>query len=101
MLAVLLDIYFMEEKAEEGSREKFEVKFLVLGEIVDSGIGLSYRPAGLHRLAGRYNNPMPVSTLSPNQGLRIWLLFVERAPLFPTQEMARERMKVKTSSMIT
>jgi hypothetical protein len=24
------------------------------GDKVDSGIGLSYRPAGLHRLAGRY-----------------------------------------------
>jgi hypothetical protein len=27
---------------------------------------LSYRPAGLHRLEGRYDNPMPDSTLSPN-----------------------------------
>jgi hypothetical protein len=40
------------------------VKFLVLDwrDIVDSGIGL---PAGLHRLAGRYYNAMPESTISP------------------------------------
>ena len=37
---------------------------------VDYGIELSYRPvAGLHRLAGRYDNPMTESTLSPIQGL--------------------------------
>ncbi len=50
-------------------------KFLVhdWGDIVDSGIGLSYRPARLHRLAGRYDNPMSESTISPSQGLRIWL----------------------------
>ncbi len=49
-------------------------KFLVpdWGNIVDSGIGLFYRPARLHSLAGRYNNPMPKSSLSPSQGLRIW-----------------------------
>ncbi len=29
---------------------------------VDSGIGLSYWPARLHRLAGWYYNPMPEST---------------------------------------
>jgi hypothetical protein len=34
---------------------------------------LSYRPARLHRLAGRYDNPLPKWTLSPSQGLRIWL----------------------------
>jgi hypothetical protein len=38
--------------------------------------GLSYRPARLHRLAGRYDNPMPESSISPipSQGLRLWLL---------------------------
>jgi hypothetical protein len=43
-------------------------KFIVpvLGDIVDSGIGLSYRPASLcNPLAGRYNNPMPELILSP------------------------------------
>jgi hypothetical protein len=37
-----------------------------LGDIVGSGIGLSYQPARLrpHRPAGRYNNPMPESTIS-------------------------------------
>ncbi len=46
-------------------------KFIVpdWGDKVDSGIGLSYRPAGLHRLTGRYDYPMPESTISPIQGL--------------------------------
>jgi hypothetical protein len=46
-------------------------KFLVpdWGEIVDSGIGLSYRQARLHVLAGRYDN----LTIFPSKGLRIWL----------------------------
>jgi hypothetical protein len=40
-----------------------------------SGIGLSYRPAGLNRLAGRYDNPKSESTISSSPGLRIWPLF--------------------------
>jgi hypothetical protein len=45
-------------------------KFVVTrkGNIVDSGIGLSYRPASLCSLAGRYVNPMPESTLSHQSG---------------------------------
>ncbi len=39
------------------------------GDKVNSGIRLSYLPAMLHRLAGRYDNPMPESTISPSQGL--------------------------------
>ncbi len=35
------------------------------GDKVDYGIGLSYWPASLCSLAGRYENPMPQSTLSP------------------------------------
>jgi hypothetical protein len=35
---------------------------------VNSGIGLSYRPARLHGLRGRYNNPMPELTLYLSQG---------------------------------
>ncbi len=35
------------------------------GDRFDSGIGLSYRPARLHRLTGRYDNPIPASTLYP------------------------------------
>jgi hypothetical protein len=35
---------------------------------VDSGIGLSYRPASLCSLAGRCDNPMSESTLSPQSG---------------------------------
>ncbi len=42
-----------------------------LGDIIDSGMGLSYRPASLCSLAGRYDNPMSESTISPSQGLRI------------------------------
>ncbi len=44
-----------------------------LGDKVVSGIGLSYRPARLPRLAGRYDNPLPDSTISLIQGLWIWL----------------------------
>ncbi len=33
-------------------------------DIVDSGIGLLYRPASLRSLADQYDNPMPESTLS-------------------------------------
>ncbi len=42
-------------------------KFLVpdWGEIVDSGIRLSFRPARLHRQAGWCDHPMPESTISP------------------------------------
>ncbi len=46
--------------------------------IVDYSKELSYRPASLCSLAGWYNNPnnpMPESTISPSQGLRIWLCF--------------------------
>ncbi len=53
------------------------------GDIVDSGIRLSYHtgPPGYIWLAGRYDNPMPESTKStmsiyPRQGLRIWLLIL-------------------------
>jgi hypothetical protein len=44
-------------------------KFIVpdWGDKVDSGIGLSYGAAKLHRLAGRYDNPLPESTIiNPN-----------------------------------
>jgi hypothetical protein len=37
-------------------------------DTVNFGIGLLYRPARLHGLAGWYDNPMPESTLSPSQG---------------------------------
>ncbi len=39
-----------------------------MGGKVDPDIGLSYRSARLHWLAGRYDNPMPEITLSPSQG---------------------------------
>jgi hypothetical protein len=41
------------------------------GYIVDSAIGLSYQPAGLHRLEGRYDNAMPESTISPQSRTKI------------------------------
>jgi hypothetical protein len=42
---------------------------LCLGDKVDSGIGLPYRPASPCSLAGRwYDNPMPKLTLSPLSG---------------------------------
>jgi hypothetical protein len=43
-------------------------KFIVpdWGDKAGSGVRLSsYRPARLHRLTGRYDNPMPESTISP------------------------------------
>ncbi len=36
---------------------------------VKSDIGLSYRAPRLYRLAGRYDNPISESTISPGQGL--------------------------------
>jgi len=48
------------------------------GDIDDSGIGLSYRSVRLDRLAGRCDNPMQESTISPSQGLRIWLQLGEK-----------------------
>ncbi len=42
---------------------------LDLGDKFNSGIGQSYWPVRLHRLAGRCDNPMPESTISPSQGL--------------------------------
>jgi hypothetical protein len=60
-----------------------------LGDIVDSDIRLSYWPASL---CCRYDN-MPEPTISPSQGLRIWLQLIHfctyfrqwfcHAPLFP------------------
>jgi hypothetical protein len=47
---------------------------LVAQFLVDSGIVLLYRPTSLCILAGRYDNPMPESSISPRQGLKIWLL---------------------------
>jgi hypothetical protein len=38
------------------------------GDEVNSGIGLLYRPDRLRALAGRYDNPMPELTLSPQSG---------------------------------
>ncbi len=45
-----------------------KIHSLWMGDIVDSGIGLLYRPASLFSLGGRYDNPMPESTLSPQSG---------------------------------
>ncbi len=39
------------------------------GDKVDSDIGLSYWSARLHGLAGRYDNPISESPISPIQGL--------------------------------
>ncbi len=47
-------------------------KFLVSdwADIVDYATGLSYWPTRLHWLAGRYDNPMPESTIFPQSGTR-------------------------------
>jgi hypothetical protein len=54
------------DKFSTATAERTVAKFLVPDweDIVDSGIGLSHRPTRLHRLAGRYDNPMPESTIS-------------------------------------
>jgi hypothetical protein len=46
-------------------------KFIVLdrGDKINCGIGLSYLPARLQRLGGRYGNLTPETTISSNQGL--------------------------------
>jgi hypothetical protein len=38
--------------------------------LVDSGIWMLYRPASLCRLEGRYDNPLPESTISPQSGTK-------------------------------
>jgi hypothetical protein len=50
-----------------------------VGDIVDYGMGLLYRPARLHRLAGRYNNPyaivdyiQPSGTKNLVKGAQAW-----------------------------
>ncbi len=49
-------------------------KFLVPDREGRIQLGLSYRPARLHWLTGRYDN-IPESTISPSQGLRIGPLY--------------------------
>ncbi len=46
-------------------------KFIVpdRGDKVDSGIELSYLPGRLHRLTGRFHNPVLETTISTFQGL--------------------------------
>jgi hypothetical protein len=58
-------------KSREESYLCTEAIFIVpdRGDEVDIGMGLSYRPARLHRLVGRYDKPMLESTISPSQGL--------------------------------
>ncbi len=63
-----------------------EAQFIVPDRVdkVDYGIGLSYLPVRLHKMAGRYDNLIPLSTLSPNKGLCIWLqVFFTFYYLFP------------------
>jgi hypothetical protein len=55
------------------SESRGQIRSPRLGDVVDSGIGLSYRLDCLFNLAGWYDNPLPQSTISPRQGLRIWL----------------------------
>ncbi len=44
---------------------------------MDSGIGLSYRPPRLYRLAVRYDNPMPESSISPSQDYEFGHFFLK------------------------
>jgi hypothetical protein len=44
----------------------------LLGDKVDYGIGLSYRPAHIYSLTGRNYNPMQLSTLSSQSKTINW-----------------------------
>ncbi len=75
------------------------------GDKVDSGIGLSYRLAGLLRLVGRYDNPMPESTLSPSQGStnsakELRLLYISLKPFFVAIDSWLERVRTKHETLI-
>ncbi len=70
------------------------------GDIADSGIVSSYRPARLHRLAGRYENPMSESAISPSQDLRIWQQ-ISRDPMIwlnthPLSSLSRRQARPAT-----
>ncbi len=54
---------------------------------------MSYQPARLSRLAGRYDNPIPESTLSPIQGLWIWHGY---RPVVPDPPQSEKRDPDKT-----
>ncbi len=56
--------------SEDGIETRGQIRSPWLGTIVDSGIELSYRPASLYSLSGRYDNPMPESTVSLQSGTR-------------------------------
>jgi hypothetical protein len=47
-----------------------EAQFIVpdWGDKVDYGIGMSYRPVRLNRLAGRYDNPYAIVDYIPQSG---------------------------------
>ncbi len=62
-----------------------------MGDIVDSGIGLSYWSASLCNLAGRYDNPMPELTLF-DQSVWLWIWPLHTVPC-PSQEK-RNRSEV-------
>jgi hypothetical protein len=62
------------------------------GYKVEYGMGLSFQPVRLLWLAGRYDNPMPQSTLSPRKGLWIWLL-VELKASFLQEKTADQTTK--------
>ncbi len=61
------------KQTSESLQLSTEAKVMVpdWGYKVDSGIGLSYRHAKLHRLAGRYDNRSQL--YPPRQGLGMWL----------------------------
>ncbi len=54
-------------------REKRTVSW-IRGQIPSPRLGDMVDSATLCSLAGRYDNPMPESIISPSQGLRIWLV---------------------------
>ncbi len=65
--------YAPAERAETSPISPLPFYPLCRTPIKSTVVGLSYRHARLHRLAGRYGKPMLESTLSPSQVLWIWL----------------------------
>ncbi len=70
-----------------GIKQEHVAKFIVRawGYKVDSGIGFSYRPARLCRLAGRYDNPAE-STLFPFRDHKFG--YSRRIPLYRQPPLA-------------
>ncbi len=64
----------IQKKSSDKTKPEAPFLFPDLGDDAGYGVGLSYWHVSLCSLVCRYDNPMPESTIYPNQGLRTWLL---------------------------